>query len=1178
MNTGYIFLPQELRLLPRGNTDYRKVDPNLIRIPAIAKSDAEFLAKTVPSVFFPSKRVELIEFAGGFFIASQGDKAFRDLLAISAALEKGDKVPAKVYVLKVQDPELYLRLNFGDMVDEEAFEKELGNLTTPAAYNIKESLSWKTTKPIVEAVEASNDLYDILVDYANGIVSGHGAMKKVPLLVGHTGVGKSALVKQLEAERGPDNYGFRVHTIKAGFMDKVDLLGYVEVKTVDGQRVAQDSPMYELMISTDAFVQEARDMLSHVDPKTLEYSDGNIRYTLSDVEYEKLRYFAKTPVLFFDEINRADPFIISTLMTLFSERMLNNYGFKKSVFITAANWPIDISDEDLEALYKVTLIQDPAQIDRFIVMRVSHNDPSVVDSTIRYLEDKYSSLPNVGDFLQDLASRGYFYNPELALDDDKELADTTFGSHGLGKFPTFRGWDNVLQYLSVKQAKGEDVYLDFIAGLVGNKAAKGAEDYITNTLGLSIKTSEEAGADVYDVFLKESYESGLPALLIGRFGLAKSSKVETLAEKSNAIYYRIDLQAMDRTTLRGYPDKQDLASVAFGDGSTLASLIKAKLDAKGEPLQTTRFTPFDFIKVVQEARETGRQLVVFFDEMNRADPVEQSAVFDAISEGKILGVDVSDLQARGQIKIVAAGNVGDEYASEDFDAAAVARFAVVTKNTVSDRDFTSFLTWAESKFHPQVVSWIADRKDYFIEQMNSESELDAGLVSDVFSFRTLEVINSTLANMTGTYTLSAFQTDIGQELALSVAASPKWRGNIVNSRSLITYRLVDGPDKGTKKSYQSFLNALGDVDQGYIDVEEFYSDILAVDSKRTDEVYKFLAAAIPGKVYLQIEDALQELVARVFREAFEADESVSDRLADATRNSIPESMQKYYDQIAEAINTGNLRGKLLYDAALERYLQDGGDIDSFGDSQLNLAISEILSEIESLGIADTYGVSKVVETVIADNAAPIEVIFNPKMVGPNLAQLQALGSVVSPGDSGVIPFYQGVSDFTLTIDGDTISGVPHPRDLKTGIARLLFKTKKGDVPVAIAYGWSASNDSSSVDPVQVRGTDVIIRSQVSKWNPGEDSEQIVPLIVKFTKFKATPDVSDIAAEATEVVKNDSQALVPARSIIRSLVDPQEVLQADRDVIKKRSAFAGIPMIATNISYIFRSLLKDYLSD
>jgi len=1134
----YSFVPHEVRLLPRHETIYGEINPALVVYPEQAVEDANKATEKSPSVVSPSDVVDLYNFNGTYFIASRGAKAFSDLLAITMAKEEGKKVKARTFVINSSDPELYLRLNYGDIVDEETFELEAINLTEGLV-----PVEWDEV--FVEALEADSDIYAYIYDYATGM---GGEMKKIPLLIGHTGVGKSAIVEKLENEVGPDGYGFRVHTIK-GFLDKVDFLGYVQVKEEPGLgRIAQDSPMYELMISTDVTVNTAREMLKHINEDTLTYDDGKLRQRVTRKEVERLKYLARTPVLFFDEINRADPYVISTLMVLFSERRLNNYTFQNAVFITAANWPIDISNQDLETLYQVELIQDPAQLDRFIVIKVSHNDDSVVDAVINYLSDKYSTLPNVDRFLRSLHSQGLLYNPELALDTNTKYVNTSFTTEGLAKFPTFRGWDDVLRYLSVKYATKEPVYVDFIAGLVGNTAAEAAIEYVKE-LGLEVASAEERGEDAYDVFLDESFKSGIPVLMIGRFGLAKSAKAKQLADKNDAIFYRIDLQVMDRVNLRGYPDKQDLGSVAIG--GTLGTLFKAQLDSQGTPLYTTKFVPFDFLRVVQEARETGKHLVIVYDELNRAEPIEQSAIFDAISRGRILGVDVSDLMRKGKLHIIAAGNVGDEYASASFDAAAVARFAVVRKDRVSDRDYESFLRWAKSHFHPHVYDWFKQKKDYFVELLNKEPDTGGGLEAEVFSFRTLEAINAAVASLANTYILSSFMDEIPDEVALAAASSPKWRGNRGPSVRL-RYRIVEGPDKGKVKRYSSFVEVVDDIE--VLPKGEVVSDILALDAKRLEQAMGFISSAVPSDVWLQINDQVQDLIGAISKDAYESDTTVAEIIGEEVKKSVSGSLMGLYDRIAKDIQAGKgIDPNTLYQAALEKFIESGGSEETFSYKIQTAMIKEVLQEIDELGLADVSGVLEALDVVTSAELGneDIEIVITPTNKRKEIARLSALASTLLPGSIAIVEDYQGWADATVIVDGKTVKAEVEPK--KTGIIRLVIDGKSFGISIAASMVSETDMDYDK-DLIAFDGKTLSFKTVFS----GEDSSATLRVALRGFEFDkgSVSKLPEVGKDAVERLTKEDANLIPAFSYVGDTIEPSEDV-SDSDALGGSLSFLGV---------------------
>ena len=87
-------------------------------------------------------------------------------------------------------------------------------------------------------------------------------------------------------------------------------------------------------------------------------------------------------------------------------------------------------------------------------------------------------------------------------------------------------------------------------------------------------------------------------------------------------------------------------------------------------------------------------MVIFFDELNRVqNPSVMSAVFDAISDHRIFGVDFDPTR----VKIFAACNLGENTQdAQPLDPAFAARFSIYKKKDYDLTDAESFINYAKS--------------------------------------------------------------------------------------------------------------------------------------------------------------------------------------------------------------------------------------------------------------------------------------------------------------------------------------------------------------------------------------------------------------------------------------------------------------------------------------------------
>ncbi len=637
-------------------------------------------------------------------------------------------------------------------------------------------------------VQTPYPIEDALLDYINTYADKKGKSPRIPLLIGHAGIGKSALVENaIESVSSP--YGVRLVTIKGGFFDKSDLIGFVKVDEDKG--LAEDAPNKDLLTATDAFVDACRHIVDRTEKKLAEenpkyQSTDDLTKYMSEEEarqYLTIRNYAKTPVLFFDEINRINTLVLKQLMVIINQKRLGMYKWENAPMVAAANLSVGVTDDALKDMYKyveISSFEDTAIVDGFNKLEVDPSNPGVVNSFKTAMRRKYGSIPNnfinifmdavetfVKSFGDPEASPWYDVSQIKYGLDDKQLETP----QEYNKFPTFRGWDWVFQYIKSKlpttwnpdPQKPILVKLSttMIEGLIGKEMTKvlslgvsasdpGNFNGLIKSTGIELSFGQlNALGDAQQELLDESFGVGIPALIVGPTGIAKTAKVDQMVANAGAKIYYIDLCTQDKTRVRGYPTPTDLVTATIGIGGKFTQELDNEIrQIEGFPTKTTDFVPFSFKSEVQEALEKNQKLVVFYDHMNRADTITQSAVFDAISNNRISGVDVSELVKKNLIQFVAAGNVGPGYNVEELEAATVACFAYNRKDIVDDGDYNSFIQFARKHFEAPLVEMLIKSKDYILDAINADPG-ELTLASKLTSFRTFEALDTFIKHNDG---------------------------------------------------------------------------------------------------------------------------------------------------------------------------------------------------------------------------------------------------------------------------------------------------------------------------------------------------------------------------------------------------------------------------------------------
>ena len=586
---------------------------------------------------------------------------------------------------------------------------------------------------------AAVDLISKVRDY---IKEGGKNVTKAACLIGHSGISKSALVYQVAKDLNKEvKWGCRVVELKGSFLDKSDLIGFAEVK----DDVYFDSPNKSLLTCSDAFIIECRNFLQN----NIDETEENRRLI------KKMKYYARTPILYLDEINRVPESVQNQLMNLINTSKLHNYTFKLCVKVASGNVPIDLDfdDEEKEELiqYLVEDVKDLATATRFDVIKVSHTDRSVQDSNYMWqIENAKSALSQ--DIIEHAYDKLILHNPTL-IDDN-------------GKFPTFRSWEHVTQYIDwVAEKPDTKPLFEVISGLVGINAANEISKLVTYDYSKST-----------DTFIEHNMESGLPTILLGRLGIGKTAKLNNYTKKSGAVVSHVDLSSEDRATVGGMPEPADFLTNVFStpipthdrediadnyeDEMKIAQQEKDIIDTadfrafkdkaftnKKLPKRTTKFVPHEETqRLVDEARASGKKLILYCDELNRCSPIVQSAVFEIISNKKFRGVDLTGVD----FSVVAAGNWQSQKSKEEYGelygsaqpvgTATLHRFCAKFIEEVSTEDLDSFLDYL-NKNNPRASKLLKDiSKPELIKMLNylpSEGE-NIDIDSKVFSFREVE--------------------------------------------------------------------------------------------------------------------------------------------------------------------------------------------------------------------------------------------------------------------------------------------------------------------------------------------------------------------------------------------------------------------------------------------------------
>lgn len=266
----------------------------------------------------------------------------------------------------------------------------------------------------------------------------------VPLLVGESGIGKTALIKQLA-----DAYGYYYINIDGNLLKEGEIGGLPSVEKY----------------------------YVNIGEKTVE------RIKTSYAAYFKFAYIdgilEKNPdskiLLFIDEINRCEHSVQQEIMNVILNREINGYKLQDNVVVVAAMNPSNKYDEFQDSEYQV-IDMDPAQEDRFVWiymesdvnewlnwgMKLKNGEPRIHDDVINFI----ASFPE------------YLHVP-----DSKESIK-----------PTPRSWVRVSniykEYIKENESLPLNILYNVVKGNVGAAIAQDFLNYIEENKNPIIKPEE----------------------------------------------------------------------------------------------------------------------------------------------------------------------------------------------------------------------------------------------------------------------------------------------------------------------------------------------------------------------------------------------------------------------------------------------------------------------------------------------------------------------------------------------------------------------------------------------------------------------------------------------------------------------------------------------------------------
>ena len=192
-------------------------------------------------------------------------------------------------------------------------------------------------------------------------------------------------------------------------------------------------------------------------------------------------------------------------------------------------------------------------------------------------------------------------------------------------------------------------------------------------------------------------------LLVGETGIGKTSLAARVAAEHDWELVTIDGNLLKEGEIGGL---QTVESVTHTDGRGNTHTVK-----------TTVYAVHHTLEHVAQAVDKGRQVLLFIDEINRAEHAVQQELMNLILNREINGFSLSD-----QVRIIAAMNPEDsfDYQTIDMDPAQQNRFVWLYMNA----DYMQWIDWAiGAGIEEKVIEFISSYPEYLNQR--HEDDIDA---------------------------------------------------------------------------------------------------------------------------------------------------------------------------------------------------------------------------------------------------------------------------------------------------------------------------------------------------------------------------------------------------------------------------------------------------------------------
>lgn len=601
--------------------------------------------------------------------------------------------------------------------------------------------------------------FDAIERYLTNYIQSRTDSARVPVLIGYTAVAKSALVKSVVKK-----LGLRMVDFRCAFMDKQNIEGFrKKVIGPMGEVYSTTAPPEKIIQCTDEFLSYCEATSRELETVLPTLADDKQKAATQAI-IDNLKHMAIPPVLFFDEITRAPAAVQNAFVQILSGKSFRGMPISRAKIVAATNYPTGLSERFKEAFLTMEA-KDGGVFERFESLQI---EPKAVQGRwMRYIEGPGAFDPVLLEFLkEDPDYRTYNIEVVVATVDtsmgvvgEKSENDSTPQMKvaknplvtdetdvGIIPFPNFRTWEFVNDHIRAVRAKKTVFNKDLVYGLIGKNDI--SDELIKFVKSKIPEANKKANSkDFLGNALHSAFFSGTPILMMGMSSIGKTSRVKAMAKKYGAHVIEINLAQKDRVDVQGAPCTIPISD-ALGFGARKEDIpleVQAVMETKRKThlasfTDFTRNAPDHHLSLeIEKAKGAGEKVILFFDELNRADGQTMSAVLEAVSDQRFGGVSfpwkcidpihrwegprddvVSGAcplghPAEPQVMIVAACNYGENYeGANKLDPAISGRFAMIQKLTFDDVDreiILDFMKNSTEPVYPEIVIKFIEERD-----------------------------------------------------------------------------------------------------------------------------------------------------------------------------------------------------------------------------------------------------------------------------------------------------------------------------------------------------------------------------------------------------------------------------------------------------------------------------------